>query len=196
MTFLKLLQPVVFALAFGSALADDASPRVIMHTSAGSIVIELDAANAPVTVSNFLAYVDKGFYDGLIFHRVIPGFMVQGGGFDSDYKLREPGAPIANESRNGLSNLRGTIAMARTAAPDSANSQFFINLADNRRLDASEYRWGYAVFGRVVEGMDNVDAIVEIPTGPAGPFGQDAPQSTVMIERISRVTSEQEQAVK
>lgn len=169
-----------------SAWASEPMPRVTMETSAGSLVIELDAKLAPATVRNFLSYVDKGFYDGSIFHRVIPGFMVQGGGYDTDYKLKERQPPVVNESRNGLSNLRGAIAMARTSDPDSANSQFFINLADNRRLDGNEYRWGYTVFGRVVEGMEVVDEIASIPTGPAGPFSKDAPQSTVIMLRVSR----------
>lgn len=158
-------------------------PCVVLETNVGEIVIELDEVSAPESVRNFLAYVNNGYYDGRIFHRVIPGFMIQGGGYDMDFEEGELGKPIINESRNGLSNSRGTIAMARTASPNSATSQFFINLVDNRRLDASEYRWGYAVFGKVVEGMDVVDAIAETPTGNAGPFPQNVPQTTVMIER-------------
>ncbi len=187
--FLSLL------LASG-AWATEALPRVTMETSAGDIVIELDAVRAPETVRNFLAYVDKGFYEDVIFHRVIPGFMAQGGGYDTAYQLKQQDPPIPNESRNGLSNLRGTIAMARTANPDSANSQFFINLADNARLDGSEDRWGYAVFGRVVAGMDVVDRITEIPTGPAGPFRQNVPQGMVIIERVTRVSPGQANAVR
>ncbi len=177
----------LWCVLLAPALAHQPTPTVAMETSAGTIVLQLDPEHAPESVRNFLDYVDSGFYEGLIFHRVIPGFMAQGGGFDTQYKQREPKAPITNESRNGLSNLRGTIAMARTGAPHSATSQFFINLADNRRLDASEYRWGYTVFGRVIEGMEVVDAIAEIPTGPAGPFRQDAPQFAVIINKMRRV---------
>lgn len=167
---------------------------VALETTHGKIVLELDAAKAPESVRNFLAYVDKGYYDGLIFHRVIPGFMIQGGGFDTDYQQRETDKPIVNESRNGLGNQRGTIAMARMGHPNSATSQFFINLVDNRRLNASEYRWGYAVFGRVVEGMEVVDAIAEIPTGPAGDFPRDVPQAAVIIHRAKRVVTDQDDA--
>lgn len=177
---------ILACLLHGAAWADN-SPRVEMQTTAGKVVIELDATRAPETVRNFLAYVDKGFYDGLIFHRVIPGFMAQGGGYDTNYKLKEPDAPVSNESRNGLSNLRGTIAMARTADPHSANSQFFINLNDNTRLDGDEYDWGYTVFGKVVEGMQVIDQIAAIPTGPAGPFRRDVPQDMAIIERVSRI---------
>lgn len=185
---LRCTLPIVcLFLVVSNAFAEQAAPRVKMQTTAGDIVIELDPGKAPATVANFLAYVDKGFYDGLIFHRVIPGFMAQGGGFDTRFVIKEPDEPVTNESRNGLSNLRGTIAMARTAAPHSATSQFFINLADNRRLDAGEYRWGYTVFGKVIEGMNVVDGIAEIPTGPAGPFRQDVPQFMVTIKRMSRL---------
>ncbi|NNF51895.1 MAG: peptidyl-prolyl cis-trans isomerase [Gammaproteobacteria bacterium] len=165
------------------------SPCVVLETSAGNMLIELNQERAPESVRNFLSYVDKGYYNGRIFHRVIPGFMIQGGGFDTDFEEGELDKPIVNESRNGLSNLRGTIAMARTAIPDSATSQFFINLVDNRRLDASEYRWGYAVFGRVVEGMEVADAIAEVPTGPAGPFMVNVPQASIVIERATRLES-------
>lgn len=179
---------LIVALLTGSAAAEfpmdgTANPCVILETSAGDIKIELDEKRAPESVQNFLAYVKRGYYDGRIFHRVIPGFMIQGGGYDTDFEEGELDPPIANESRNGLSNMRGTVAMARTAIPNSATSQFFINLADNKRLDASEYRWGYAVFGKVVSGMDVVDAIAALPTGPAGPFMRDAPQATVLIKR-------------
>ncbi|RJS95036.1 peptidylprolyl isomerase [Salinisphaera sp. Q1T1-3] len=155
---------------------------VIFTTNLGDIHIEVDETNAPVSAENFLTYVRDGFYDGVIFHRVIPGFVVQGGGFDTDFNQQKTRAPIKNESANGLENKRGTLSMARTQDPHSATSQFFINLRDNEQLDDMGYRPGYAVFARVVEGMDIVDAIAEVSTGAAGPFGQDVPQETVQIE--------------
>ena len=169
---------------------DSAMPRVKMTTSKGVILIELDAEKAPISVENFLAYVNDGFYDGTIFHRVIPDFMIQGGGFTPDMGQKPTRAPIKNEAANGLKNLRGTVAMARTNVPDSATSQFFINLKDNAFLD---YRGpqpqliGYAVFGRVVSGMDVVDEIAAVPTGQAGPHG-DVPLTPVMIESVQLVT--------
>ncbi len=139
-----------------------ALPRVKLETTLGDIVLELNAEKAPISTKNFLQYVKDDYYDGLIFHRVIPNFMIQAGGFDTDYEPQREGLrkPIKNESRNGLSNERGTIAMARTGAPHSATAQFFINVKDNTQLDASDRMpWGYAVFGKVVEGMDVVDKI-------------------------------------
>lgn len=155
---------------------------VIFKTNFGDIHIEVDTHNAPITAENFLGYVRDGFYDGVIFHRVIPGFVVQGGGFDENLDQKATRAPITNESANGLDNERGTLSMARTQDPHSATSQFFINLDDNEQLDHTGSRPGYAVFARVVEGMDVVDEIAKIPTGAAGPFRQDAPQDTVRIE--------------
>jgi cyclophilin family peptidyl-prolyl cis-trans isomerase len=172
--------------------ADDPHPRVRLVTSAGEIVVELDRAKAPQTVDNFIAYVNEGFYDGTLFHRVIEGFMIQGGGYTPDYERKETRAPIKNEANNGLTNDRGTIAMARTGDPHSATAQFFINHKDNAFLNhRGENRrgWGYAVFGKVVEGMDVVDAIAETPTGPGGPFPKDAPQEQVIIERAVVVES-------
>ena len=167
-----------------------AGPQVRLETSLGPIVLELDAEKAPATVENFLTYVREGFYDGTIFHRVIDGFMIQGGGFTDDYERKPTRDPIRNEADNGLKNLRGTIAMARTGNPHSATSQFFINVADNGFLDhtAPDPRgWGYCVFGHVVEGMDVVDLIRAVPTGPGGPFPKDAPQDPVVIERAQVV---------
>lgn len=155
---------------------------VIFKTNLGDIHIEVDEHNAPITAENFLSYVRDGFYDGVIFHRVIPGFVVQGGGFDDNLNQKSTNPPIANESNNGLDNERGTLSMARTQDPDSATAQFFINLEDNEQLNHMGTRPGYAVFARVVEGMDVVDAIAEVPTGAAGPFRQDVPQQTVKIE--------------
>lgn len=163
------------------------APRVALHTNLGDIVIELDPVKAPASSENFLAYVKDGFYNGTVFHRVIDNFMAQGGGYTADLQPKPTRAPIQNEANNGLSNLRGTIAMARTGEPHSANSQFFINLVDNPRLDyvSSEngMTWGYAVFGKVVEGMDVVDKIRAIPTGGQGPFHSDVPTQAVVIER-------------
>lgn len=162
-------------------------PKVLIETNRGDITLELDGRRAPITVYNFIQYVQSGHYDGTIFHRVIPGFMAQGGGFDAEYTEKEARNPIPNESGNGLSNRTGTVAMARTGEPHSATSQFFINVADNDRLDPSAQRWGYAVFGSVVGGMDVVEDIVASPTGPGGPFPTDAPQTLIVIEKVSIV---------
>lgn len=155
---------------------------VVMHTNLGAITVDVFSDQAPETTANFIQYVRDGFYDGTIFHRVIPGFVVQGGGFDDDYRQKQTRPPIVNESDNGLDNERGTLSMARTSDPDSATSQFFINLQDNEALNAAPRRPGYAVFARIVEGMDIVDRIADIPTTAAGPFRQDVPQETVFIE--------------
>ena len=159
--------------------------HVRMTTSAGALRIELDDAKAPATVANFIAYATKGFYDGTIFHRVIPGFMIQGGGFEPGMKQKPTDAPIQNESANGLKNAKYTLAMARTSAPHSATAQFFINSADNGFLnkEQSQDGWGYAVFGRVVEGMDVIDAIEKVKTGRKG-FHDDVPVQDVVIEKV------------
>ncbi len=173
-------------LSLSSAVAA-AAPTVLMTTSLGEITLELDAERAPNTVENFLAYVADGSYDGTVFHRVINGFMIQGGGFDKGYERRETRPPIENEADNGLKNERGTIAMARTQDPHSATNQFFINVVDNAFLDYQDSTtagWGYTVFGRVVDGMDVVDKIREVATGPAGPFRKDAPAPPVVIESV------------
>lgn len=161
------------------------APVVVMETSKGTIRIELYPEQAPITVENFVAYADAGFYDGTIFHRVIPGFVIQGGGFTPEMVQKETRDPITNESDNGLQNLRGTLSMARTPAAHSATSQFFINLQDNAALDyggRAGATYGYAVFGKVIEGMDVVDAIAAVPTGTAGGM-QDVPVDPVVIER-------------
>jgi peptidyl-prolyl cis-trans isomerase A (cyclophilin A) len=170
------------------------SPKVLLHTSQGDITVELNAAKAPKTVDNFLQYVKEGFYDGTVFHRVIPKFMAQGGGWTKDLQRKRAHAPIHNEANNGLSNLRGTIAMARTQDPNSAAAEFFINLVDNKRLDyvadassANPASWGYCVFGKVVSGMDTVDKIAAIETGAQGPFQSDVPKTPVIIEKASVV---------
>ncbi len=158
--------------------------KVVMETSKGSIELELDPAKAPITVENFVKYVKKGHYDGLIFHRVIPGFMIQGGGFTPDMNQKAVDAPIAIESKNGLKNARGTIAMARTSNPNSATSQFFINVKDNANLDYPSFDgYGYAVFGKVTKGLDICDAIVSVPTKQVGPHG-DVPAEPIVIKSV------------
>ena len=162
-----------------------AGTRVKLVTSLGDMELELDAAKAPKTVANFLAYVKSGHYDGTIFHRVIPTFMIQGGGYDTSLSQKTTNAPIQNEADNGLSNLRGTIAMARTTDPHSATAQFFINVVDNAGLDFKSKAgsgWGYAVFGKVVKGLDTVDKIKAVKTGPKGKFTKDVPQTDVVIK--------------
>lgn len=163
--------------------------NVIVQTSAGSFQIELDEAKAPRTVANFLGYVDAGHYDGTVFHRVIESFMVQGGGFDASYTKKPVGAPVQNEATNGLRNVRGTVAMARTSDPHSATAQWFVNVVDNGFLDhtAPDARgWGYCVFGRVTSGMEVVDAIRATRTGAVGPFQKDCPLEPVVIQSVRR----------
>ena len=169
-------------------------PHILIETTMGDIKLELDGKLAPLTVAHFLGLVDSGFYNGLIFHRVIPGFMAQAGGYTPGLELKEDDATIPNESGNGMSNVRGTIAMARTGDPHSANSQFFINVADNSRLDpgkkASGGTWGYTVFGSVIQGMDIVDNIATTRTGPQGSFASDVPITPIVIQKMSRYTFE------
>lgn len=163
-------------------------PKVKMETSMGDIIIELDQKRAPETVKNFLNYVNTGFYDGTVFHRIISNFMIQGGGFGTDYQRKATVAPILNEADNGLSNQRGSIAMARTSDPNSATSQFFINVVDNPNLNFRSKTgsgWGYAVFGKVVEGMDVVDKIRRVPTKHMGRMFANAPQTPVVINKVS-----------
>ena len=183
---------LTFALASGPALQAADHPRVKIDTNLGSIVVELHPEKAPKTVENFLQYVRDGFYDGTIFHRVIDGFMIQGGGFTPNFERKETRAPIINEADNGLKNTRGTIAMARTMDPHSATAQFFINVKDNPFLDhtgKTPRGWGYAVFGKVVEGMDVVDRIRKVRTGPGGMFPKDVPQEPVIIEKMTLIES-------
>ncbi len=172
--------------AFSGAKAqDNPYPRVLIETTAGPITVELNPTRAPLSVKNFLEYAESGFYEGTIFHRVVANFVIQGGGYTTDLKLKPTRPNISNESGNGLSNLRGTVAMARTGDPHSADSQFFINLVNNDRLDPMPTRWGYAVFGEIVEGMDVVDDIGYRATGPSGPFPKDVPTVQVIIEKVS-----------
>jgi cyclophilin family peptidyl-prolyl cis-trans isomerase len=178
-------------LAGGLAVAAPAAnPRVVMKTSKGDITLELFADKAPLTVKNFLTYVDKDFYDGTIFHRVIKDFMIQGGGLTADLHEKAALAPIKNEAGNGLSNKRGTIAMARTSVVDSATCQFFINTVDNSFLDHKDNTsegFGYCVFGKVIAGLETVDAIAAVPTMTRRGMG-DVPRETVTIISVRRVT--------
>ncbi len=174
-------------LVAGNAACTDGAPRVRLVTNHGDIVIELDRQKAPATSENFIAYARDGFYKDLIFHRVIADFMIQGGGFKKDMQQRQTRPPIKNEADNGLRNLRGTVAMARTSDPHSATSQFFINLKDNAFLDFKEKNaqgWGYCVFGRVIEGLEVVDKIAALETGTVGPYN-DVPKKTVTIYKAT-----------
>jgi len=184
----KILWTVaVLTLLAVPASAQDAgkgNPTVVIKTSKGEIEAVLYRDKAPITVDNFLKYVEDGFYSGTIFHRVIAGFMIQGGGFNRYYTQRPTRPPIKNEAANGLKNERGTLAMARTSDVDSATSQFFINVVDNVPLNHGVRDYGYAVFGRVTKGMDVVDAIASVATGPQGPFSSDVPRTAVVIESI------------
>lgn len=175
------------AKADATTSAEAQSPaKVLLKTSLGDITLELYADKAPKSVENFLTYVKLGFYDGTVFHRVIANFMIQGGGFTPDLRQKKTRAPVANESKNGLSNLRGTLAMARTADPNSATAQFFINTVDNPRLDyAGDANPGYCVFGKVVSGLDVVDKIRAVQTGAQGPFPSDVPTTPVLIEKAT-----------
>ena len=188
---LKYMLPVLMMLCCASARAADevpASQHVRFETTEGDILMELDGRRAPLTVGHALELIDNGYYDGTIFHRVIPGFMIQGGGYTRDLKEKDAGEEtIPNESGNGLQNLRGTVAMARLSDPHTANAQFFINVVDNGSLNPRPDRWGYTVFGYVIEGMDVVDKIAATPTGPAGEFDSDVPVAPIVIEKASRV---------
>lgn len=185
-TIVSLMLLLFTTLSFATEnKMSDTQTKVKMTTSLGAIVIQLDHAKAPVSAANFVEYVKSGFYDGTIFHRVIPGFMAQGGGFDNGFNQKSTNAPIKNEADNGLKNKRGSIAMARTNDPHSATAQFFINYKDNSFLDHTSPTpsgWGYAVFGEVTEGMDVVDAMAKQPTGNRG-MHQDVPKTDIVIEK-------------
>ena len=161
--------------------------QLVVVTSLGSFTIELNDERAPLTVDSFLKYVDEGQYTGTIFHRVIASFVVQGGGYDTNYKLKPAARKAVNESGNGLTNVRGTVGLARTSDPHGGDCQFYINLADNNALDPSTARWGYAVFGKVVQGMDVVDRVGAVSTGARGESKEDAPLEMIRIEHIDRV---------
>jgi len=166
-----------------------AAINVVIETDLGNMELSLDEERAPKTVANFLRYVDAGHYDGTIFHRVIPGFMAQGGGYDASYEKKPVSEPVENEADKTAKNKRGTVAMARTNDPHSATAQFFVNVADNGFLDhtsKSGSGWGYTVFGEVTSGMDVADKIVAVKTGSQGPFAKDAPLTPVVIKTIRR----------
>ncbi|MBL1261526.1 MAG: peptidyl-prolyl cis-trans isomerase [Thiotrichaceae bacterium] len=187
----RAISPIL-TMALTISVSANASDKieVTMTTNMGEISIVLDAAKAPVTVENFLRYVDEGYYNGTIFHRVIPDFMAQGGGFDKDYKKKPTHDTIKNEADNGLKNNRGTLAMARTNAPHSASAQFFINVKDNDFLNHSAKNsrgWGYTVFGEVIKGMKIVDQIQHVRTGRGGPFPANVPKKMIVIEKMTRL---------
>ena len=189
--FLSAVSLVLATIGVATANSGD-KVMVEMHTSKGLITLELDAEKAPVTVANFIEYVNSGHFDGTIFHRVIPGFVIQGGGLESGMKEKPTQAPIENEADNGLKNVTGSICMARTNDPHSATSQFFINLKDNQFLDHTEKSpqgWGYAVFGQVTGGMDVVEAIAAVQTGNAG-FHQDVPVEDIVVEKVTIIDQE------
>jgi cyclophilin family peptidyl-prolyl cis-trans isomerase len=170
-------------------------PHIAVTTNAGNFVIELFTSRAPLSVSNFVQYVNSGYYEGTVFHRVVGGFVAQAGGYDAEYKLKETGPLISNEAGNGLSNRRGFVAMARTADPHSANSQFYINLADNLALDPMPTRWGYTVFGRVIEGMETIDEIGYRATGsgPLPSLPKDVPVEAIVITKMVLLPDDSEQ---
>lgn len=185
-----ILLTFITAVSLPSVAAPNDSNNPIyvrLNTTAGSFVLRLRPDQAPITVRNFLHYVKTGFYNGTIFHRVIPGFMIQGGGFTQGMKKKSTDSPIKNESNNDLQNNRGTIAMARTSDPDSATSQFFINLVDNHYLDGQNGRPGYAVFGKVIRGMGVVDSIAKVPTTTKGPY-QNVPVTPVVIRSANVIS--------
>ncbi|MDI1279160.1 peptidylprolyl isomerase [Methylobacter sp.] len=181
---MMLLLTTTLSFATENKMSDTPS-KVKLTTSLGEIIIQLNPEKAPISSANFLTYVNEGFYNNTIFHRVIPGFMAQGGGFDTDFNQKAVHDPIKNEANNGLPNKRGSIAMARTNVPDSATAQFFINYKDNASLNHTSPTpsgWGYAVFGEVIEGMDVVDAMAKQPTGNRGGH-QDVPKTDIIVEK-------------
>ena len=196
---LSILSLCVFAASFArvslvSAQETSVNPMVLVKTSMGSFKIELYPKEAPVTVANFLNYVDKKFYDGTTFHRVIPGFVIQGGGFDKRMMQKPTASPIKNEAKNGLKNLRGTLSMARTNDVNSATSQFFVNLKNNANLDhASEAQYGYAVFAKVVQGFEVIEKIAAVKTTSKDPH-LDVPEKPVLIESMTRIVPEKASA--
>lgn len=183
--FARLLAlSAVLLFGFSSLVSAQSAPRVRVETSLGNFVIELDPQRSPLTVASFLEYVKAGHYTDTVFHRVIGNFVVQGGGYDAKYVEKPTRAGTPNESGNGLSNRRGTVGLARTGEPHSGTAQFYVNLADNAALDPQPSRWGYTVFGHVVDGMNVVDDIGAVATGNIGPFDRDAPLQPIMIKRV------------
>ena len=177
-------------LLFSFVTQSVAAERVRVTTNLGAFVVELQRDRAPLTVENFLSYVRSGYYTNTLFHRAIANFVIQGGGVGPDYKAKPVNKPIPNEAGNGLKNLRGTVGLARASGPHSGDCQFYVNVADNADLDPLPTRWGYAVFGRVVEGMEVVDRISVSPTGSAGPFKQDAPIAQVVIQKVELIAEQ------
>jgi len=190
-TAIAFFSPLRAAEKPAPAPAEKTAPPIYVQvvTSAGSFTIELNPERAPITVAQFLKFVDQGFYAGTIFHRAIPGFIIQGGGYDADYKLKGTPPKVVNESGNGLTNQRGTVGLARPPGPHDGDVQFYVNLGDNAALDPNQTRWGYAVFGKVVQGMEVADQISLVPTGAKGPFKENAPLKPVIIEKIDRVAA-------
>lgn len=186
MSFRRLL--IWMGLAAGMAGAQEAEtlpdPQIRFVTNAGAFVMELDRDRAPLTVENFLSYVREGYYEGTVFHRVIQGFVAQGGGFTADMQEKTAERNVVNESGNGLSNLRGTVGLARTNDPHSGNAGFYINLDDNTDLNPRPTRWGYTVFGTIIEGMEVVDEIGHVPTGAAGIFDRNVPVEPIIVEGV------------
>jgi peptidyl-prolyl cis-trans isomerase A (cyclophilin A)/peptidyl-prolyl cis-trans isomerase B (cyclophilin B) len=184
----KVAEP---AKATADAAAASSSHKAVLHTNMGDVTIELYPDKAPKTVDNFEQYVKDGFYNGTVFHRVIPTFMVQGGGWTKELQRKRTRAPIHNEANNGLSNVKYSVAMARTGDPHSAAAEFFINVVDNKRLDytadTNSLTWGYCVFGKVIAGQDVVEKIKAVPTGAQGPLNSDVPQTPVVIEKAEMV---------
>jgi peptidyl-prolyl cis-trans isomerase A (cyclophilin A) len=197
---LLLCLGLMWSIAAGAAAEDKPAPAaapaasstpvsVQVVTTLGNFTIELNPERAPLTVAQFLKYVDQGHYSGTIFHRVIANFVIQGGGYDASYKIKGTPTKVPNESGNGLSNSRGTVGLARPGDPHGGDCQFYVNIADNAALDPNQTRWGYAVFGRVTQGMEVVDKISNVPTGAKPPLKEDAPQTQVVIEKIERITA-------
>ncbi|WP_414675506.1 peptidylprolyl isomerase [Methylocaldum sp.] len=189
--FVSLLSLTLPSIAAEKPKMNEPAPQVKLETNLGDVILKLDSAKAPTTVENFLTYVKEGHYDGTIFHRVIPNFMAQGGGYTEDFKQKPTHKSIKNEADNGLKNKRGTIAMARTPDPNSATSQFFINFVDNTFLDyksSTPQGWGYAVFGEVTGGLDVVDKMAKIPTGSGGPMATDVPQTPIIIQKATVIS--------
>jgi cyclophilin family peptidyl-prolyl cis-trans isomerase len=186
MNFSLTRRAVLLWAALAAAFPLVASAQSVrVTTDMGAFTIQLDAERAPLTVANFLRYVNEGFYSGTLFHRVVSGFVVQGGGHSAtDYKLKPTHDPVVNEAGNGLQNTRGTVGMARGNSPHSGNSQFYINVADNPELDPLPTRWGYAVFGRVTDGMDVIDRMAVVATGSVGPFKSEAPLKPIVIQKV------------
>ena len=183
----------LLGLLLGGPAAADAPPatQVKVTTNMGEFIIEVRQDRAPLTAANFLRYVREGFYSGTLIHRVVANFVIQGGGHDATTLVLKPAhESIVNESGNGLQNKRGTVGLARSDPPHSGNSQFYVNLVDNPDLDPVATRWGYAVFGRIVQGMDVIDHIGEVPTGASGPFKSDTPLKPVIIEKMEVVTAQ------